>query len=136
MQSVAEMADSGEVLVHCWRGGMRSTAVAWLLQKSGLQPAVLQGGYKAFRQAAHACFERRRRVIILGGLTGSGKTRLLIELHRAGEQIIDLERLASHRGSAFGGINEPPQPTVEQFENDLFDQWRVLDTLQTRMDRG
>ncbi len=130
LQTVTTLAGSGKVILLCWRGGMRSTAVAWLLEKSGFQPAVLEGGYKAFRREVHACFERPRRVVILGGLTGAGKTRLLAELGRAGEQIIDLEGLARHRGSAFGGINELPQPTTEQFENDLFEQWRDLDPLR------
>ncbi len=116
-----------DLVVHCWRGGMRSQGFAGLLQQHGFRPRLLQGGYKAYRQAAHRCFAQPRRIIILSGHSGAGKTRLLDAMQVTGEQVIDLERLACHRGSVFGGIDQPPQPTVEQFENDLFLQWRDLD---------
>jgi tRNA 2-selenouridine synthase len=109
---------------------MRSQGFAWLLQQCGFKPRILAGGYKAFRRAAHRCFAETRRVIILGGHSGNGKTRLLNVLRDEGEQVIDLEHLAGHRGSVFGGIGRPPQPTVEQFENDLFLQWRQLDPVR------
>lgn len=108
-----------EVLVHCWRGGMRSAAVAWLLELYGYKVQVLEGGYKAFRQEVLQVFDKPYNFRIVGGYTGSGKTDILTELHKRGEQIIDLENLAGHRGSAFGGIDKPPQPTQEMFENTL-----------------
>jgi tRNA 2-selenouridine synthase len=84
------------------------------------------GGYKSYRQAAHESFAEPKRVIILAGTSGAGKTQLLGTLKEHGQQVIDLERLANHRGSAFGGIGQPAQPSVEQFENNLFEEWRQL----------
>jgi tRNA 2-selenouridine synthase len=127
VESVNAIVSGPDLVLHCWRGGMRSEGFALLLEQSGLKPRRLQGGYKAFRSAAHRCFAESRRIIILDGHSGAGKTRLLATLRAAGEQVIDLEHLAGHRGSAFGGINQPPQPSVEQFENHLFLQWRDLD---------
>lgn len=126
IESVREVTPRPDVIVHCWRGGMRSGGFAWLLEQSGFKPRVLTGGYKAFRRAARCGLAETRRVIILGGHTGAGKTQVLTALREAGEQVIDLEGLAGHRGSAFGGIGREPQPTVEQFENELFLQWRDL----------
>jgi tRNA 2-selenouridine synthase len=127
IDSVAASVVGRDCILHCWRGGMRSEGFARLIQRHDFKPRLLQGGYKAFRQAAHRCFAETRRVIILDGHSGAGKTRLLTALRAAGEQVIDLEMLAEHRGSVFGGIGRLPQPTVEQFENQLFLQWRVLD---------
>ncbi len=108
-----------QVLVHCWRGGMRSSAVAWLLSLYGLDVLTLKGGYKAFRNWVLNKFEESYSLNILGGYTGSGKTSLIHMLQATGTQIVDLERLANHKGSAFGGINQPGQPTQEMFENSL-----------------
>ena len=115
-----------EVLVHCWRGGMRSGSFAWLLQTAGLTPATLEGGYKAYRNTVLPAFAEPRNLIILGGKTGSGKTDILKELARQGEQIIDLEGLAHHKGSTYGAIGQLPQPATEQFENLIFSEWRTL----------
>ncbi len=116
-----------EVLVHCWRGGMRSGSFAWLLDTAGLTASTLIGGYKAYRNAVLTAFAEPRTLVILGGKTGSGKTEILKELARQGEQIIDLEGLAHHKGSSYGAIGQLPQPATEQFENLLFAQWRQLD---------
>lgn len=116
-----------EVLVHCWRGGMRSGSFAWLLDTAGLTASTLVGGYKAYRNAVLSAFAEPRNLIILGGKTGSGKTDILHELSRQGEQVIDLEALAHHKGSSYGAIGQLPQPFTEQFENALFSQWRYLD---------
>lgn len=117
-----------QVLVHCWRGGMRSGSFSWLLNTAGLTASTLAGGYKAYRNAVLAAFAEPRQLIILGGKTGSGKTDILKELARQGEQIIDLEGLAHHKGSSYGAIGQPPQPTTEQYENLLFKAWRQLDS--------
>ena len=128
IRNLRDVAPKSEFVLHCWRGGMRSRGVAWLCADCGLNPKLLQGGYKAFRQAVHRSFSEPRRVIVLAGQTGTGKTQLLQHLRARGQQVIDLEALANHRGSVFGGIGRTPQPTVEQFENDLFCQWRELDS--------
>ena len=93
---------------------MRSAAVAWLLDFYGLRVYTLAGGYKAFRRWAHGQFGAQIKLQVLGGYTGSGKTRRLRE---SGEPFLDLEKLAGHKGSAFGGIGLPPQPGQEMFEN-------------------
>ncbi|MGE5424089.1 MAG: tRNA 2-selenouridine(34) synthase MnmH [Syntrophothermus sp.] len=109
-----------QVLVHCWRGGMRSESMAWLFELAGYQVGLLLGGYKAFRNYLHEYFSRNWKFIVIGGKTGSGKTDLLYLLKNQGEQVIDLEALAHHKGSAFGGRPDGFQPTNEQFYNDLF----------------
>ena len=104
------------LLVHCWRGGMRSGAVAWLLDLYGFKVYTLVGGYKAFRKWSLSQFEKQYQFRILGGYTGSGKTNLLENLQKQGETTINLEGLAHHKGSAFGNIGMPAQPSQEQFE--------------------
>ena len=127
VETVRDIAPGKDLVVHCWRGGMRSESFAWMLRQCEMSPRVLRGGYKSFRRAAHTEFATVRNVITLSGLSGSGKTQILLALRDAGEQVLDLEGLANHRGSAFGGIGLPPQPTVEQFENELFLEWRSFD---------
>ena len=105
------------ILVHCWRGGMRSEAVAWLLNLYGFEVYLLQGGYKAYRNFVLQQFEKEYSLKILGGFTGSGKTAMLQHLQEAKQKVIDLEKLANHKGSAFGGIGQPEQPRQEMFEN-------------------
>ena len=107
------------VLIHCWRGGMRSAAVAWLLDMYGFKVYLLAGGYKSYRKWVLSQFERDYNFNIIGGYTGSGKTLLLHELENQGKIIIDLEGLANHKGSAFGAIENKPQPGQEMFENSL-----------------
>ena len=114
--------------IHCWRGGMRSGSVAWLMESTfGCRVATLKGGYKAFRRWALDSFTQPRRVRFVSGLTGSGKTEILKELAGLGESIVDLEGLAHHKGSAFGNLGEAPQPTQAQFENSLALAWRATD---------
>lgn len=107
------------VLVHCWRGGMRSGAVSWLLDMYGFEVYTLRGGYKNYRNWVLDQFSRPYSLRILSGYTGSGKTEILGEMSRLGAPTVDLEGLAGHRGSAFGALGLPPQPSVEQFENKL-----------------
>ncbi len=122
--------EAPDILVHCWRGGMRSSSVAWLLEQVDLETAVLEGGYRAWRRSGQELFEHPLKLLVLGGLTGSGKTWQLERLADAGQQVIDLEALANHRGSAFGGVGLGDQPTVEQFENGLHQELRRLDLSQ------
>ncbi len=110
------------ILVHCWRGGMRSAGVAWLLDLYGFKVYTLSGGYKVYRQWVRAQFDKPYTLNILGGYTGSGKTLVLKELQRTGHKTVDLEGLANHKGSAFGALGEKPQPTQEMFENLLADK--------------
>ncbi len=115
------LATNGEIVVHCWRGGMRSRAFADHLNQNGFEKVyVIKRGYKAFRRLCINTFEKTYQLKVLGGNTGSGKTDILKALAQKGEQVIDLENLANHRGSAFGGIDLGIQPTSEQFENNLF----------------
>ncbi|KXB97147.1 MAG: hypothetical protein AA908_08305 [Chlorobi bacterium NICIL-2] len=110
----------GQVVgLYCWRGGMRSAAVAWLLEFYGFQVVLLRGGYKAFRRFVLAQFEAPRTLYVLSGCTGAGKTAVLSLLAARGEATIDLEALACHRGSAFGALGLSPQPTQQNFENSL-----------------
>lgn len=127
LQAINELGVDKRCFVHCWRGGMRSEGFTWFLRGCEFEPRRIKGGYKAYRRFVHQCFAEPRRLIILAGDSGAGKTRILQELRENGQQVIDLEGLANHRGSAFGGIGQPEQPTVEQFENHLFDVWRNLD---------
>jgi tRNA 2-selenouridine synthase len=105
--------------LQCWRGGMRSDSVAWLAGRLGLPTLLLQGGYKAYRQWVLARFERPWPLRLLGGRTGTGKTELLLALRERGVAVLDLEGLAHHRGSSFGGLGLPPQPSSEHYENRL-----------------
>lgn len=107
------------VLVHCWRGGMRSAAIAWLLDLYGFKVYLLIGGYKQFRRWALEQFEKEYPFHVLSGYTGSGKTHVLTALQKKGGLVIDLEGLAHHKGSAFGNIGMPQQPSQEMFENKL-----------------
>lgn len=128
VRRAARLAPGRRVAVHCWRGGQRSRSMAWLLETAGFDVAVLAGGYKSYRRHVLEGFgQYAGPLIVLGGRTGSGKTKILHELAQSGEQILDLEALACHKGSAFGSIGETPQPTVEQFENDLAEALRRLD---------
>ena len=116
--------DSRHLLIYCWRGGMRSGAVSWLLDMYGFKVYTLVGGYKKFRNYVLDTFKLPLQLKILGGYTGSGKTELLKTLQQNGETVIDLEGLANHKGSAFGNIGLPKQPGQEMFENLLNCQFR------------
>jgi tRNA 2-selenouridine synthase len=116
-----------EFIVHCWRGGMRSGNYCQFVGMAGMKTHQLRGGYKAYRQFAERSFGEPLQLIIIAGYTGSGKSELLRTLANRGEQVIDLETLAHHKGSAFGGLGQLPQPTTEQFQNDLFESLHVLD---------
>jgi tRNA 2-selenouridine synthase len=122
-----DIAPQKEVFIYCWRGGMRSNIMAWLLQMVGFKVTLLKGGYKTFRHWVLKQFEVERKIIVLGGKTGSGKTYILGELQKLGEQVVDLEAIANHRGSAFGSLGKGEQPSQEYFENLLASQLFELD---------
>ncbi len=123
------LAPHRRLAIHCWRGGQRSGSMAWLFRQAGFDVVTLEGGYKAYRHLVLQGLEKADlNLVVLGGRTGSGKTKILHALRDLGEQIIDLEGLAHHKGSAFGFIGEAPQPTVEQFENELFESTLALQT--------
>lgn len=121
------VAQHNELIVHCWRGGMRSSNFCQFAGMAGIKTHHLKGGYKTYRQAALKAFEAPFKFVVLAGSTGSGKTEILNSLQDAGEQVIDLEKLAHHKGSVFGGMMQPPQPTTEQFQNNLFETILKLD---------
>ncbi|MDY0240394.1 MAG: tRNA 2-selenouridine(34) synthase MnmH [Bacteroidales bacterium] len=123
-----EIAGGGSLLLYCWRGGMRSQSVAWLMEKVGIRCYTLENGYKAYRNHLLGFFNNIPPTIhVLGGLTGSGKTERLLQMAAAGEQVIDLEGLANHKGSAFGNLGNPPQPSTEHFQNLLFRAFSQMD---------
>jgi len=122
VETAANLANDGSIAVHCWRGGKRSGSIGWLLDFSGLHVTLINGGYKAYRKKALEFVANTQfALIVLGGRTGSAKTAILHELSRIGEQVLDLEGLANHKGSAFGWIGEEEQPSTEQFENNIFE---------------
>lgn len=106
---------------------MRSDSMAWLFETGDLRPTLLEGGYKSYRNHILDQLAIRRKTLVLGGMTGSGKTDILQILEQRGEQMVDLEMIASHRGSAFGSLGQGNQPSTEHFANLLFDRWRDLD---------
>ncbi|MFA7536921.1 MAG: tRNA 2-selenouridine(34) synthase MnmH [Desulfuromonadales bacterium] len=114
------------VVVFCWRGGMRSRALTTFLDLAGIPARQLIGGHKTFRALVRAFFESGEwgRVLVLRGLTGVGKTRLLLRLREEGYPVLDLEGLANHRGSAFGALGLDPQPGQKAFEALLWDELR------------
>lgn len=130
--SAAEViAPEGKVLVYCWRGGMRSSAMAFTLETAGFEVCLLEGGYRSFRRLVLDLAAHPWKLRVLGGMTGSGKTLILKKLREAGEQVIDLEGLASHKGSAFGSIGQPAQPGTEHFVNQLGLELSSLDPNQS-----
>lgn len=127
LAAALSLSKQNKLLVHCWRGGMRSEAMAWLFSLGGIGTEILEGGYKAYRNYILERLSERRKMIVLGGMTGSGKTLILRFLRLAGQPVIDLERLACHKGSAFGALGEQPQPSTEHFANLLYDEWHRVD---------
>lgn len=128
LASVPDLQPGDNVLVYCFRGGMRSGSVAWLLSQASLRVGLLDGGYKRYRRWALDAWDADRPVVIVGGPTGSGKTDVLHALRgECGAQVLDLEGEAQHRGSIFGALGRPAQPTNEHYENLLATQWAAFD---------
>jgi tRNA 2-selenouridine synthase len=127
IRQALEIAPDKRVVVHCWRGGMRSAAIAWALDLYGFEVCLLEGGYRAYRRWVQRQFEGAGDLRVIGGMTGSGKTRILYALQTQSEQVVDLEGLAQHQGSAYGTLNRLVQPSQEQFENNLAEVLYRLD---------
>jgi tRNA 2-selenouridine synthase len=127
VNQVKSLSKNKKVFVYCFRGGMRSNSFAWLMNTSGLEASIMKGGYKAFRNYALEYFEQERKIILLGGKTGSGKTDILKKLTAYNFQMVDLESIAHHKGSAFGAINEQKQNPQQVFEHELYNQLSMLD---------
>ena len=108
---------TSQLKFYCARGGMRSISVSWLLEKIGYKSFKLEGGYKSYRNWVLNSFQDDRNITLIGGKTGTGKTKILNNLMSLNYQVIDLEALANHRGSSFGGLGMNCQPSNEQFEN-------------------
>jgi tRNA 2-selenouridine synthase len=136
LDEALKLAADGEVLVYCWRGGMRSESMAWLFSTAGIKAAVLEKGYKGFRTFIRSSFERPQPMIVIGGKTGTGKTEIIRRIsempiaatspdHKL--QVVDLESLANHKGSVFSSLGLPDQPSNEHFENLLGMTWLGLD---------
>ena len=121
---------SWKPLVYCWRGGKRSGAMAHILREIGWNAETLEGGYKAYRRFVVSQLESLPSgldFIVIHGPTGSGKSRLLAGLKRAGAQVLDLEDLAAHRGSVLGNLPDRPQPSQKMFESLLLRDISSLD---------
>jgi len=127
IREVKKQTTGRHVMLYCWRGGMRSGIMSWVLGMGGIKCFLLKGGYKAYRKYVLEVLEQPKNVVVIGGKTGTGKTEVLDALKKKGEQVICLETLASHRGSAFGGLGLPPQPRNEMFQNMLAEEWLGID---------
>ncbi len=128
VEKAEEIAGQKKILrLYCARGGMRSSSLAWLLQTAGFNCILLDKGYKSFRNWALAQFHQKYPFLVLGGFTGTGKTKLLHMLQNKKKQIIDLEDIAKHKGSSFGDLEGFSQPSSEHFENILAMKLAQLD---------
>lgn len=131
-ETLARQPNSFAPLIYCWRGNLRSNSMALIFRAIGWRARVLNGGYRAWRKFLISDLDpvispQKPELIVLGGLTGCGKTRLLHELKRQGAQILDLEGLANHRGSILGNAPGSPQPGQKRFESSLWEAFKAFD---------
>jgi tRNA 2-selenouridine synthase len=127
---LADRPASYAPLIYCWRGGQRSLAMATVLSQVGWRPSLAAGGYRTYRRAVTAALydaEREPGLVLLDGYTGSAKTEVLHRLAALGVQVLDLEGLAGHRGSLFGGFAGRAQPSQKMFESRLLLALGALD---------
>jgi len=129
---VKQNITDNKLLVHCWRGGMRSAAMAWLLSFNGYEVYLLEGGYKAYRNWVLKQLECPFTFYTVSGFAGSGKTDVLNYLKKT-TPVINLEEIACHRGSAFGALGMPQQPGQEQFENILVQHLSAFYTITNNL---
>jgi tRNA 2-selenouridine synthase len=127
VQQGTSISPNGNIGIYCWRGGMRSGSVAKLLDMAGFTVSVIKGGYKGYRGYTTTLMSKPWPLCVITGSTGSGKTEILHALKDLGEQTVDLEGLAHHKGSAFGGLMQPSQPTSEHMQNLLAEHLLRLD---------
>ncbi|WP_417154102.1 tRNA 2-selenouridine(34) synthase MnmH [Rikenella microfusus] len=132
VRTARTLAAGKTLYVYCWRGGMRSGSMAWLLRTAGMPAVVLEGGYRAYRRSfAGLLASKPWRMIVVGGFTGCGKSDVLRAMAEKGEQVLDLEALANHKGSVFGALGQQEQPTTEEFINRIHHVFRSLDPSRT-----
>lgn len=125
------LTDSGSIKVYCARGGMRSSSFCWLLETAGFKNVLrLERGYKSFRNHVLDFFEKDYTLHVVSGMTGTGKTDILLEMEKLGMQVVDLEGYANHRGSAFGAIGKTPETSTETYENNIFHKMNCFDLSQ------
>jgi len=128
-EKFSDRPKSWRPLVYCWRGGMRSGAMAHILAQVGWNTCQLQGGYKTYRRHVITALETlpvKFDFRVISGGTGSGKSHLLQALAEQGAQVLDLEKLAQHRGSLLGKLPDQPQPSQKTFETRLWDALRTF----------
>lgn len=128
VRKATKLAKGREIYLYCWRGGMRSGSMAWLLSTAGLSVSLLKGGYKAYRARFDEVVALPWQFVVVYGKTGCGKTDVLKQLEAQGEQVLDLEGLANHKGSAFGGMGLGEQPSTESFINFIHNKLCTLST--------
>jgi len=128
VSAIAHKHATRTIRVHCWRGGMRSSSFAWLLKFFNYDVLLLEGGYKAYRASVRLLFALPQKMVVIAGPTGCNKTALIHKLGNAGKQVLDLEGLACHQGSVFGSLGMAEQPTQEQFDNNLGELLRLVDS--------
>lgn len=126
-EQYSALQQQGNLVFYCWRGGLRSQISATILEWGGSKQYCIKGGYKAFRHKVVHGFQDLPKLKVLGGFTGCGKTEILSLLRNHGHQVIDLEAVANHKGSALGHLGQPAQVSNEMFENILWTQWSALD---------
>lgn len=123
-EKISNLSQNKDIVLYCWRGGMRSKYATSILNTLGLKVMRIQGGYKAYRRYVNRYFDREcipHKSIVLHGLTGVGKTMILKKLQQLGLPALDLEGIAKHRGSAYGKIGLPPSPSQKDFEAQIVD---------------
>ncbi len=130
LESAKALTAGNRVRLYCARGGLRSNKMAEFLETNGYEVEVLRGGYKAYRNHILGFIKNFRNIIILSGYTGSGKTEILEHIARMGGQVLDLEGLANHKGSAFGALGNAPQPCSGLFHNLIYEAIRSYDPAQ------